>query len=161
MNPTCSHEKTKQNIATWLFDGIWYKGFFTLQWRYDERDSVSNQRRLHCSTVGSGADQRKRQSSALLAFVRGIHRWPVNSTRKRPVKRKMLPFDDVITLQRWSQRPSIFVSVVEYKIFFTQSERYEIKYGLRPFQYMLVVLRVTGSYKIPLNRSKCFIGIPV
>ena len=31
------------------------------------------------STVCSGADQRKHQSSASLAFVRGIHRWPVNS----------------------------------------------------------------------------------
>ena len=31
------------------------------------------------STVCSGADQRKHQSSAALAFVRGIHRWPVNS----------------------------------------------------------------------------------
>ena len=31
------------------------------------------------STVYSDADQRKHQSSALLAFVRGIHRWPVNS----------------------------------------------------------------------------------
>ena len=26
----------------------------------------------------------------------GIHRWPVNSSHKRPVTRKMLPFDDVI-----------------------------------------------------------------
>ena len=32
-----------------------------------------------CATVYSGADQRKHQSSASLAFVRGIHRWPVNS----------------------------------------------------------------------------------
>ena len=31
------------------------------------------------STVCSGADQRKHQSSASLAFVRGIHRGPVNS----------------------------------------------------------------------------------
>ena len=31
-----------------------------------------------CSSVGSGADQRKHQSSASLAFVRWIHRWPVN-----------------------------------------------------------------------------------
>ena len=38
-----------------------------------------------CSIVGSGVDQRKHQSSASLAFVRGIHRWPVNSTHKRPV----------------------------------------------------------------------------
>ena len=48
------------------------------------------------STVYSGADQRKHQSSASLAFVRGIHRWPVNSPHKWPVTRKMFPFDDVI-----------------------------------------------------------------
>ena len=48
------------------------------------------------STVYSGADQRKHQSSATLAFVRGIHRWPVNSPHKGPVTRKMFPFDDVI-----------------------------------------------------------------
>ena len=42
-----------------------------------------------------GADQRKHQSSASLAFVRGIHRWPVNSPHKEPVTRKLFPFDDV------------------------------------------------------------------
>ena len=47
-------------------------------------------------TVYSGADQRKYQSSASLAFVRGIHRGPVNSPHKWPVTRKMFPFDDVI-----------------------------------------------------------------
>ena len=40
--------------------------------------------------------QRKYQSSASLAFVRGIHRGPVNSPHKWPVTRKMVPFDDVI-----------------------------------------------------------------
>ena len=48
------------------------------------------------STVYSGTDQRKHQSSASLAFVRGIHRWPVNSPHKGPVTRQMFPFDDVI-----------------------------------------------------------------
>ena len=48
------------------------------------------------STVYLGADQRKHQSSASLAFVRGIHRGPVNSPHKWPVTRKMFPFDDVI-----------------------------------------------------------------
>ena len=48
------------------------------------------------STVYSSADQRKHQSSASLAFVRGIHRWPVNSPHKWPVTRRMFPFDDVI-----------------------------------------------------------------
>ena len=32
-----------------------------------------------CSTVDSGVDQSKHQSSASVAFVRGIHRLPVNS----------------------------------------------------------------------------------
>ena len=40
-----------------------------------------------CSIVGSVADQRTHQSSASLAFVQGIHRWPVNSPQKRPVMR--------------------------------------------------------------------------
>ena len=48
------------------------------------------------STVYSGTDQRNDQSSASLAFVRRIPRWPVNSPHKAPVTRKMFPFDDVI-----------------------------------------------------------------
>ena len=48
------------------------------------------------SIVCSGVDQRKHQSSASLAFVKGIHQWPVNSPHKGPVTRKMFPFDDVI-----------------------------------------------------------------
>ena len=48
------------------------------------------------STVYSGAEQWKHQSSVSLAFVRGIHRGPVNSPHKWPVTRKMFPFDDVI-----------------------------------------------------------------
>ena len=48
------------------------------------------------STVYSGTVQRKHRSSASLAFVRGIHRSPVNSPHKGPVTREMLPFDDVI-----------------------------------------------------------------
>ena len=55
------------------------------------------------STICSGPQQRKYQSSASLAFVRGIHWWPVNSPHKRPVMLKMIPFDDVIMTksQHW------------------------------------------------------------
>ena len=49
-----------------------------------------------CSTVCSGADQRTHQSSASLGFVRGIHRWPVDSPHKGPVTWKMFSFDDII-----------------------------------------------------------------
>ena len=48
------------------------------------------------STVYSGPDQRKHQSSMSLSFVRGIHWWPVTSLHKGPVTRKMFPFDDII-----------------------------------------------------------------
>ena len=53
------------------------------------------------STVYSDPDQRKHHSSASLAFVRGIHRGPVNSAHKWPVTRKMSPFDDVIMDGSW------------------------------------------------------------
>ena len=58
---------------------------YSLEWRHNEH-----------SVVYSDADQSKHQSSASLAFVRGIHRWPVNSPHKGPVARKMFQFDDVI-----------------------------------------------------------------
>ena len=48
------------------------------------------------SSVCSDADQRKHQSSASQAFVRGYHRSPVDSPHKGPVTWKMFPFDDVI-----------------------------------------------------------------
>ena len=50
------------------------------------------------SIVYSGVNQRKHQSSALLAFVREIHRGPVNFPHKWPVTRKMFPLDDVIMM---------------------------------------------------------------
>ena len=42
------------------------------------------------STVYSGTDQRKPQSSMSLAFVWGIHQWLVNPPHKEPVTWKML-----------------------------------------------------------------------
>ena len=68
----------------------------SLEWRHIGRDGVSNHHTIGYSTVSSGADQRKDQSSMSLAFVRGIHRWLVSSPHKWPVTRKMFPFDDVI-----------------------------------------------------------------
>ena len=59
------------------------------------------------STIYSDADQRKHQSPALLAFVQGIHRWPVNSTHKWLVTRKMSPYDDVI--MQYSNLPKYII----------------------------------------------------
>ena len=85
------------------------------------------------STVYPGVDQRKHQSSASLAFVRGIHRWPLHSHQKGPVTRKMLPFNDVTIMifqfhseaTTWcsqSQNDQISQSVY-YPYFLFQNER--------------------------------------
>ena len=71
-----------------------------------------------------GADQRKRQSSASLAFARGIHRGPVNSPHKGPVTRKIFPFDGVIMLYgvtrpKWmEQNASDNVVIVTFRLTF-------------------------------------------
>ena len=74
--------------------------FTALRWRHNGViASQITSLAIVYSTIYSGADQRKHQSSASpasLAFVRGIHRGPVNSPHKWPVTRKMFPFDDVI-----------------------------------------------------------------
>ena len=95
-----------QNGNLWLRNYFWY--IFTLtatiiwkRWYY-----VINRQTLRCShnerhglpiitsltivylTVYSGADQRKHQSSAPLAFVKWIHQWPVNFPHKGRVTRK-------------------------------------------------------------------------
>ena len=51
------------------------------------------------STVCSCTDQRKHQSSASLAFVREIHRGPVNFPHKGPVTREMFPCDHVCMIK--------------------------------------------------------------
>ena len=78
-----------------------------------------------CSTVCSGADQRKHQSSASLAFVRGIHRWPVDPPHKGPVTRKIFPFDDLIMVLEIIQRrklgtitPTFVVSTTKSCVYF-------------------------------------------
>ena len=62
------------------------------------------------STVYSGADQRKHQSCASLVFVRGIHRWLVNSPHKWLVTRKMfhlMTSSCPVSSYSWSAMPVI------------------------------------------------------
>ena len=63
------------------------------------------------STVYSDADQRKHQSSTWLAFVRGIHRWPLNSTHKGPVRWQMFPFDDVMMIMHNAMILMMYASI--------------------------------------------------
>ena len=95
-----------------LHQGHWYfqishrrmcRLCITLQWCHNERDGVPNNQPHDCLLNHLFTQRsRKHQSSASLVFVRGIHRWPVNSPHKGPVTRKMFPFDDVIIkLEYW------------------------------------------------------------
>ena len=85
--------------SIWRMVG-WSDSYFLtqpLQWRHNERDGFQiTSVTIVYSTICSGVDQRKHQSSASLVFVRGIHRWPVNSPHKGPVTPKIFQFDDVI-----------------------------------------------------------------
>ena len=51
---------------------------------------------IACLIIYAGADLRKHQSSVPLAFVRGIHRWPVNSPQQKASNADFFPFDDII-----------------------------------------------------------------
>ena len=78
----------------------------SLQWRHNGHDSVSNHQPHDCLLNRLFRRRsKKNQSSASLAFVRGIHRRPVNSPHKWPVTRKMFPFDDVIIDGCWFETP--------------------------------------------------------
>ena len=71
--------------------------FVPSQWCHNEHDGVTHHQPHDCLfNLYLCADQRKHQIAASLAFVRGIHQWPVNSQHKEPVTWKMFPFDDVI-----------------------------------------------------------------
>ena len=98
------------------------------------------------SAVCSGADQRKHQSSASLAFVRGIHWWPVNSPHIGSVARKMFSFDGVII---------IFVHVMAWRLFSVQplpkSKRTDCR--VNPTKHTSV--KFQSKYEIVLSRN-CF-----
>ena len=65
-----------------------------LQWRHDECDGASN---LDC-LLNRLFRRRSKKTPKLrvTGFCGGFHRWPVDSSHKRPVTQKMFPFDDVI-----------------------------------------------------------------
>ena len=76
------------------------------------------------STVYSDVDQSKHQSSAPLAFVRGIHRGPVNSPHKWPVTRKSFPFDDVTMHNNYRECISRNIKEVpEWRRFYWREKR--------------------------------------
>ena len=88
----------------------WHFEYCSLwQWRHNQRDGVSKHQPYDCLLNRLFRRRsRKHQSSASLAFVRGVHRWPVNSLHKGPATRKMFPFDDVIMLYSCVQEVALW-----------------------------------------------------
>ena len=98
INPDLSPRATGWRITS-AQDTLWHSNAFLIHYDDVTMSLMASQitsLTIVYSIVYSGADQRKHQSSASLAFVQGIHRGPVNSPHKWPVTRKMFPFDDVI-----------------------------------------------------------------
>ena len=90
---------TRSNYIVRARETHGFKPKHTLQWRQNEHDGLSNPYiSIICSIVCSYADQGKHQSSASLAFKRGMHRWPVNSPHKGPVTQKCfhsMPYHEI------------------------------------------------------------------
>ena len=120
-----------------------------------------------CSTIYSGADKRKYIISASLAFLWGIYRWPVNSPHKRPVTRKIFPFDDVIihhisskaVLVHWRQ--SFYLSAIYttkavlgslarplWKIAITHCVPGRLMFVLKQVIYLIGHLEIWTSFKM-------------
>ena len=109
---TCSNRFKKYTFTCWQFPPLHILSWTSTFKSYIERKAYSpthyddvimtmlesqiTSLTVVYSIVYTGVHQRKHQSSASLAFVREIHRGPVNFPHKWPVTRKMFPFDDVI-----------------------------------------------------------------
>ena len=99
-----------------LFQGCWIVGKIHTQWKFvrlspnsdfsyplrcyhNEHGGISHHQLFHCLLNHSCTDQIiKNESSRSLAFVRGIHPWPVDSSQKEPVTPQMFSFDDIIMI---------------------------------------------------------------
>ena len=122
------------------------------------------------SSIYPCADQRTHQSSAPLAFVRGIHRWPVNSPHKRPVTGKMFPLDDVIMYifrrRHWSHRSTweTWTAGTAGYVYITMKDSLSIEKQLLPHHWRLRVwesmprgrLSVSNNTACPIIKPATF-----
>ena len=74
--------------------------FFTLPWRHNDHDSVSNHQPHGCLLKRLfGRKSKKTSKLRVTGLCAGNSPGPVNSPHKRLVTQKMFPFDDVIMRQ--------------------------------------------------------------
>ena len=106
------------------------------------------------STVYLDAYQRKYQSSASLAFVRGNHRVPMNSLHKWPLTRKMSPFDDVIMYcaGRGTTISLDMLRLVYNLVNVTTS-------GVAHFLFCFCIQNTSGKIRLHMLQPCCFLNL--
>ena len=130
------------------------------------------------SNIHSCTDQRKHQSSASLAFVRGTRRWPVNSPHKGPVTRKKsshfmtssydLRSWDTSIVKLFYHVPSSIASLVRFKVStFSINAQWIVQSLIQEF--MRVTRKSSSNWRYPTKNmpvdgivlywSKCYIYI--
>ena len=76
----------------------------SLQWRHNGHYGFSNHQPYDCLFNRLFRRRSKKASKfRVTGFVRGIHRWQVNSPQIGPVTQKMFPFDDIIMSPKLSK----------------------------------------------------------
>ena len=78
-----------------------FSTYIRLHWRHNERNVVSNHRRVDYMNYMNNLFWRRSMKTTKLrvtGLYGGIYRWPVNSPHKSPVTRKVFPFDDIVML---------------------------------------------------------------
>ena len=112
------------------------------------------------AAVYSGADQRKHQSSVSLAFVRAIQQWPVNSSHKGPVTRKMFPFEDIIMGAHMivvTAVPDLVTFHIRGKNFYIRAAAVEISCSFEEARFddanYASVLNFTSTWKLQICRN--------
>ena len=101
------------------------------------------------STIYSGTDQRKHQSSTSLAFVRGIHWWPVYFPHRGPVMRKLFPFDDVNRVTSTRDKSPCLQFRHKWHVWSTKESWYTILFCNKPisslyFIWLRFIVNVSG-----------------
>ena len=117
------------------------------------------------STLYSGADQRKHQSSASLAFLRGIHQGPVNSTHKWPVTWKCFhlmtsstEFHNELTHWGWDKMAAIFQTTFSNAFSWMKIYKFRLRFHLSLFpRVQLTIFRHCFSGGLAPSRRQAII----
>ena len=99
MGEACQKEESKMSASSFLFPIVYSRGrtqqptarpwVWTLPWRHNGHDGVSNHRRLDC-LLNRLFRRRSKKTSKLR--VTGNPRWPMDSPHKWPATRKCFHF---------------------------------------------------------------------